>query len=82
MQKQFYKSKILVFASIGSVASGLEAFNGFLNSGFVDNVCAQRGAVTAGVLALIGWLRFYSPNEPISKRAAKKLAEKVAPAAQ
>ena len=49
----------------GSLVFLGDALHGFLTSGIVDNVCAQKSALAGGLLALVAFLRFYT-SKPIT----------------
>lgn len=61
------KSKIL-WANVPAAAFFLlDAAHGFLQSGGLDNLCAQKSALAGGVMALTAILRAWFTKYPLEK---------------
>lgn len=60
------RSRTLWVTIPGSALFLIDAAQRFINSGGLENLCAQRSALAGGLLAMAAVLRFYT-SEPILK---------------
>lgn len=63
--KSPFKSKILLTNASAGLFFILDALNGFMSSGGLDNLCAQKSALAGGIMALTGILRYYFTSEAV-----------------
>jgi hypothetical protein len=59
------KSKIFITNIGGSVIFLLDGINGFLSSGGLDNLCAQKSSLAGGIMIITAFMRYYFTSEPI-----------------
>lgn len=60
------RSRILWSSAPASAMFLADAVHGFLQSGGLESLCAQKSALAGGLLAVIAILRFYT-SQPITK---------------
>lgn len=66
MKKFFLKSKIFNVSASGGVIFLLDAAHSFLVSPTLDNLCAQKSALAAGLFLAVSVMRAYFTSDQLT----------------